>query len=230
MIPCHGWRLRCLRRTNRNTYAACAPSQSVGGLSLRPQGKTTQVPQPVPTTVPPLRSRQAGDLVASASAWPRTPGWKSCVAPSSSVQLSMLEFSQIRRSSECKYFSVPKRLGAPGRRDKTQATVLTGQDSESGQWQGICRSPSRRPGIGHSDFLCRSVLQLAAREQRKLQRPDEPVHSQKASHENRDQRGADYDREQIESPTPKEPQIQDTPRAVTRLIKPCCASFLTPIS
>ena len=78
------------------------------------------------------------------------------------------------------------------------------------------------------DLLCRSVLQLAARQQRELQRITAPVHSQETPHGNRHRRRVDYDRKQIESPAQKTFGIQDAPRGVSRLVKPCCSSNLNP--
>jgi IS30 family transposase len=42
-------------------------------------------------------------------------------------------------------------------------------------------------------------------------------------------KGIDYDRKQIESPAQKAARIQDTPRGVSLLIKPCCSSYLNPL-
>ncbi len=66
------------------------------------------------------------------------------------------------------------------------------------------------------------------RQQRELQRITAPVHSQEAPYGNRHRRRVDYDRKQIESPAQKAAGIQDAPRGVSRLIKPCCTSYLNP--
>uniref|UniRef100_UPI004047E208 hypothetical protein n=1 Tax=Algoriphagus sp. TaxID=1872435 RepID=UPI004047E208 len=47
------------------------------------------------------------------------------------------------------------------------------------------------------------------------------VHPQETPFGNRHRRRVDYDRKHIESPTQKTFGIQDTPRGVSSLVKPC---------
>jgi IS30 family transposase len=44
----------------------------------------------------------------------------------------------------------------------------------------------------------------------------------------RHRRGLDYDRKKIESPAHKAVRIQDSVRGVSRLVKPCCISYMNP--